>query len=88
MPKFIQLTDIEKRALVHHHSTIVISPKQQLFLEALGLDHFIKDAAFQKELYNEAKRNGLNKVKASEMANQDWRVQNALVLAFRRTLWS
>lgn len=86
MPEFIQLTERDKIQL-DLNTTTVISPKQKLFLEMLGLGHFLQDVGFQKELYDLAKKEGLRKVKMQEMQQQDWRVQNALVLAFRRSLW-
>lgn len=66
MPEFIELSQLQKQQY-DLSTTVVISPKQKLFLQMLGLDHFLQDMQFQKELYDLAKKEGLRNITATEM---------------------
>lgn len=85
--RYYILSQAEIDRILEPRKRIVISDKEMMFLNTLGLGEFIGDLESQHEIYKQAKRDGLKSVRLAEMKHFNWAVENALVLALRRSLW-
>lgn len=85
--RFVILSKKEIDRLMERRKRLVISDKEQMFLNYLGLGDFLGSLEAQHQIYQQAKREGLNKITTVEMHKRNFAVENALVLAMRRSLW-
>lgn len=85
--RYYILSKAEVDRLMEKRRRIVISEKEMIFLNTLGLGEFLGDLETQHDLYKQAKVDGLKRVRTDEMKHFNWAVENALVIALRRSLW-